>query len=490
MSQLRVVVGTTHIKVYLNKDTPRPVFWTLEKFCDKKLRLWEKNFRTKKWEPTVKYYVILPNREGISIPITFKDELYSWLGENDLTYNVEQAIIPEPKSLAVILTPGWSPREYQQIAVDYLTNVDLPRHGLNAECGDGKTCMSIFTFHKLDVIPLIVLPGQVIEQWPDRLKDQLQITDDDIYLIKGYDSLEKLWKNRPNPKVIIASISTMKPYIQRKDKYAALPPYHTLIEKFGIGVKISDEAHMHFHTNVLLDLSANVKYNIYLTATFKTGNNNLKRIFDKIYPDGMRYVPRERESYTHITEYGYAGNVPNNRCMTNRGYSHAKYEQHLMKRDLLYNDWLNRVLYPIFRSHYIQKSVPREFKCVIFCRTIEFINRVVNDLQKSHPDLTVRGFTTGDPDSVLEDAQVIVSTFGSCGTGKDIKNLFTVINTVSFKAPTLTLQVIGRLRELSGYNPEYAEAFDINIAACLTHWRERAKVYKTIGKTYSEYRIR
>lgn len=490
MAQLRIVKGTTNVKVIMNEGVPRPIFWTLENFGDKKLRQWEKNYRTKKWEPTTKYYGILPNRAGIVIPISFLDELYTWLGENGLTYTEEYEEISEPRALNVKVTKGWVARDYQKEAVDYLTNVDIPRHGLNAQTGDGKTVMAIFTVVKLNTIPLIILPGQVLEQWPKRLMAQLQIEEDDIYLIQGYNSLVKLWKSNKKPKIFVASINTMRSYVIRKEKYMDLPSYSEFVDEYGIGVKISDEAHMHFATNVMLDLGANIKHNIYLTATFNTGNSQLRRIFNSVYPEGMRYSPKEYESYVHITEYGFMGNVPTNKCNTNRGYNHAKYEQHLIKNPFIFADWAERVLFPILTAHYVQKNVPESFKCIIFCRTVEFIDELTEHVQKFLPNKKVMRFVEQDPEAVLDEAQVIISTFGSAGTGKDIKDLYTVINTVSFKAPTLTLQVIGRLRKLIGYNPEYVESFDINIPACLKHYHARAIVYKKIGKTYQEYKIR
>jgi len=490
MKDLRVVIGTTNIKIYLNPETPRPVFWSLEKFGDKKLRLWEKNYRTKKWEPTKKYYSILPGREGITIPITFHKDLKIWLDENDISYSEEQESIPKPRELNVKVSKGWKARDYQIGAIDHITNTDIPRHGLNAQTGDGKTAMAIFAIIKMNMVPLIILPGQVLHQWPSRIMDQLDIDEKDIYLIQGSPSLVKLWKLKEKPKIIIASVSTMRPYVLRKSNYKDIPPYDELIKHFGIGVKVSDEAHMHFQTNVMLDLEANVPHNIYLTATFKTGNSNLRRIFNKIYPEGMRYVPKEYERYVNVTEYGVIGNVPAERCVTNRGYNHSLYEQHLMKNDDIYLDWLNRVLLPITRQHYIDKDIPSDFKCIIFCVTEDFISKVTKDVQINFPKKKVMKYTNSDPDSVLDEADIIVSTFGSCGTGKDIKNVFTIVNTVSFKAPTLTLQVIGRLRKLPGYTLEYCEAFDINIPSCIKHWQERAIVYKRIGKTYSEYKIR
>lgn len=490
MNQLRIVKGTTNIKIYLNPNTPRPVFWTLEKFGDKKLRLWERNYRTKRWEPTTKFYKILDDRAGISIPYPFYKELLIWLGEHGLSYSEEDESIPVARSLDLKCRKGWKAREYQQQAVDYLTDIDMPRHGLNAQTGTGKTVMALFVVEKMNMVPIIILPGQVLEQWPDRIKQQMIIDDDDIFVIQGYKSLEKLWSLKKKPKIFVASISTMRAYILRKKNYLNIPPYSELITEFGIGVKISDEAHMHFATNVMLDLDANVKHNIYLTATFKTGNSNLRRIFDKMYPEGMRYVPKAYDKYVNITEYGYMGNVPPNRCVKTRGYSHAAYEQHLMRYELLYQDWVNRILFPVLNAHYVTKKVPNDFKCIVFCRTVDFISKLTKDIQKLLPDKRVMQFTDKDPDNVLEEANVIVSTFGSCGTGKDIKKLYTVVNTVSFKAPTLTLQVIGRLRKLDGYEPEYVEAFDINIPSCVTHWKERARTYKRIGKSYHEYKIR
>lgn len=489
MKQLKLTIGTTHVKVCLNADTPRPVFWDLEKFGDKKLRLWEKDFRTKKWQPTTRFFEILPNREGITIPITFLEDIKIWLGEHGLSYDEVPEENYDTLPMDVAISDGWVARDYQQEAVDYLTNIDIPRHGLSAQTGVGKSAMAIFTVVKMNMVTLIVVPG-LVKQWQENILEQTNIDPKDVWILQEWKSINKLWKSDIKPKVFIASVSTMRAYLLRKGKYHDLPTYDQLIKEYGVGVKISDEAHKHFATNVMLDLGANIKHNIYLTATFADGNAQRRRIFNKVYPEGMRYNPKEYDSYVNITEYGFMGSVPTNRSNTARGYSHTRYEQHLLKCPTLFADWVARVLLPVFDAHYTNKDIPEHGKCLIFCSTIDFINKVVEVIRLHAPNRKVMSYVTGAPDSVLSDAHVIVSTFGSCGTGKDLKELYTVLNTVSFKAPTLTLQVIGRLRKLDNHEPDYCEMFDINIPACMRHWAERARVYKRIGKTYKEFKIR
>ncbi len=107
------------------------------------------------------------------------------------------------------------------------------------------------------------------------------------------------------------------------------------------------------------------------------------------------------------------------------------------------------------------------------------------------PDKKCMRYVGADPESHLTDGEIITSTHKSAGTGTDIANLFTVVNLVSFKAPTTAKQVIGRLRVLKNTDlaPEYVDILDMSMRSHIRHWTERSRIIKACAKQYNEYKI-
>jgi superfamily II DNA or RNA helicase len=352
----------------------------------------------------------------------------------------------------------------------------------------GKTYSATKALIRLGKVGMIVVSG-LVEQWQESLCAQ---TDgkDKIWIIKGIKSLTDLFKSDIMPEIFICSLETLRQYIAHKENYAELPPYKEFIKYYGIGTKIIDEAHLNFHAGTLIDLAFNVQRNIYLTATFETGDKSLRRIFDTVYPLSMRYGAGDYDKYVNVTFYGFTGSVPEKRVVSQRGYSHSKYEQHMISKPILFHDWAERVLLPIMRIHYINKEYT-DLKCLVFCATIEMVQAVVTRLKDEFPNKNVMSYVADDEECVLVDGDIIVSTHKSAGTGTDIAKLAVVVNTVSFKAPTTSKQVLGRIRKLKCANtvPEYIDMVDLNLRSQMRHWKERSHILRSCALKYQELKL-
>ena len=73
--------------------------------------------------------------------------------------------------------------------------------------------------------------------------------------------------------------------------------------------------------------------------------------------------------------------------------------------------------------------------------------------------------------------------------GTDVKQLRTVINTVSTKSPTAVLQICGRLREIPGVTTEFIDICDMNISAHKYHQRDRENILRPTVVSYSKYML-
>lgn len=336
---------------------------------------------------------------------------------------------------------------------------------------------------------MVVVSG-LCEQWVDSIAEQTTAKED-IWVIKGFKSLATLFNSDIKPPIFVCSLETLRAYIQGKDNYEDLPTYQEFLERYGITTKIVDEAHLNLHATAMIDMAGNVPHNIYLTATFGTPNQALKQIFKTFFPNQMLYGTDEYRRYVDVFFYGFNGCVPEPVCMKGRGYSHSCYEQHMLKHVKIKLHWYEHVIIPIINQHYINTPHRGKMKMLIFCRTVDMVLDVVDRCKVEWSDLDVRAYTSDDPDINLVEADIIVSTHKSAGTGSDIANLYCVLNTHSFKADTTAKQLIGRLRVLKcGTTPVYIDLMDLNLKSHIRHWAERSIILKGCGLHYKEYRIR
>jgi superfamily II DNA or RNA helicase len=378
--------------------------------------------------------------------------------------------------------------DYQIKAVKTITDGNQAgRRGLSLQTGKGKTFTAISAAVELGNATIVIVSG-LVEQWVEEI--QKVTKTDSIWVVKGFDSLYKLMKSDMKPEFIVCSLETLRSYIAHKGKYSDLPTYAEFINYYGIGTRINDESHKHFHSLVMQDLYADIKMNIYLTATFDTADDNLRKIFNKIFDKSLHYGSDDYDKYTNSTFYGYAGSIPQSKVTTNQGYSHIKYEQYMLKHESAKTLIWDKVYLPIIQSEFINDKASKGKKLLIFCALVEYIDDLVLFLKSQHgKKYKISRYTSDEPKSVLTDYDIIVSTHKSCGTGNDIKNLFMVFNTVSFKAGPLTRQVLGRLRKLKKVEPKYIDLVDLNCPSHVRHWGVRASIIKECSKTYKEYRI-
>lgn len=348
----------------------------------------------------------------------------------------------------------------------------------------GKTATSIASMVKYNTCTMIIVSG-LVEQWVNEI-DKFTENREDTYVIQGVNSIKRLLKSDYKPSIFVCSIDTLRPYILNKPNYKKFISFDKFLKRYGVGLKIMDEVHLKFAATVLVDLNSNVEQNVYLTATFDVTNKGTRKIFKRIYPDELQYSVGS-ENYTAVYGYRYISGVPEHACMTPRGYSHAKFEKHLVKRITKITRFVNQYLIAIIDNHFIKRRDKGE-KCLIYFSTLAMIDVVKGLLEAHYPNEKIVTYTTEDPEEHLDDGNdIILTTHKSAGTGTDISKLRIVINTVSIQSQVLTRQILGRLRRLpSGNTPEFICMYDAAINAHCRHYTERRHIYNTAGLTLTE----
>ena len=379
-------------------------------------------------------------------------------------------------------------RDNQKKAVDYALEGYKTMRCLELPTGFGKTVCAINVACKIGN-PFMVVVNGLLDQWEERILEATNIKKEEIARIQAIDSINDLMNHIHKgalPKVLLCTMSTLRNLCVHEGNYSKLPVIQTIIDKCGIGLKIVDEAHLMFHASCTVDLSCDVRYNLYLTATFNNDNKSLNRVFNNYYHPGLRMTVAP-ECYTDVYAYSYLIRVCAKRCVTNYGYSHAKYEKLLLRQDNAYGYYHNVIL-PLLDHYYFANDKMKGKRALIFCGTVDMIDTIVHHIKKTVMDeYSVSRYTADEPESVLSEYDIIVATMKGCGVGNDIPNLSFVLNTVSFKGYNMTKQAFGRLRKpKDGEKNIYVDIRNVAIPSHEMHYINRRKLLTTISKSYSE----
>lgn len=373
----------------------------------------------------------------------------------------KEAVIGAPASFLMLRHVQYK-NEKQKNAVDYLTDEKSgPVRGLGLQTGLGKTVSFIWALQKLGTRSLITMTSR-LEQWISEIDKYTNLTESDLYLVQGQGSLSKLFSQidqELNPKIILASTQTIKRYIGYDENYQHLPHFSEICEKLNVGVIGTDEYHEHFYTNFLIGIMANPKVFIPITATFTVNDKFVKDIFDQFIPKKIQFAGGEYERYVNVTSYRYDGGryfLKPHHYSRAGNYSQVKFEDYLLsKKGLPFLDQLIKEAFlPIIRQHYINIADDGE-KLLFICSTREFCDYLARVLKSLFKNKTVSVFYSGMPLTILEKYDIILSTPGSSGTGRDIKNLRTCFVFENTQSEPRNLQFIGRLRRLEKNTPEF-----------------------------------
>lgn len=353
----------------------------------------------------------------------------------------------------------------------------------------GKTYVAIRSILDIQKRAMIVVPASLMDQWQEALSN---MTNANIDILRGSKSIYSLIKKdyQTETDVFLASVNTLQEYANGSSVYNVLPSMNEFVSNLGIGIKIIDEVHINFNSNTLIDISCgNILHNIYLSATYIRSSRSSNLIFKRIFPEEVKYDgDRDYNRYVNITETNYSfGAIDEKSVMTERGYSQYKYEKYLMKRVTKLNFVIYNVFFPVINDYFVNIRKAGE-KLLIIVGMQEFAEILVNYIRDYYQDLNTITFLYGTKDEAIDDADVIVSTTGSCGTGKDISNLRSMILFTSFSSDALTMQTLGRLRKIEN-TPEFIYLVNKSIIAQCRHAHTKRKVYKFVGLTFKSIDI-
>lgn len=374
-------------------------------------------------------------------------------------------------------------REYQDTTVDMLTSDDAESQQLvDLKTGYGKGIISIAGLCKIDMKTGIIIKPNYIEKWIIELKEKTDIEDEDIFIIRGSESIYKLMTDEVDFKIAIISLRTMSLYIDRYLRNEEeIHPIH-ILRKIHAGVLLNDETHQEFYAVYLSNLFLAPKRFIGLSATMVHRDANMVKIYNSMFPTRINNVVEYTEN-VDVVAISYSMLIPKKfKFKTPQGYNHVKFEQSLVQYPKLLNGYLDMI------THYVQTVYcdvrKNKQKLIIFASTIAFCTILTNHLKKVFKEYNVVRFTQDDSYDELMASDIAVSTLLKAGTALDIKGLIAVVNTVPMASMQYNQQSAGRLREIDDTDTTYYYLYSINIPDHIRLHKERRSSLDGKTKSY------
>ena len=359
--------------------------------------------------------------------------------------------------------PGISPREAQVSILKFMGGID-PTRVLPLPTGQGKTLAALLALSMLGERFVVFAQAGHLNTWKDSILSKTDIQKDEVMLIKGTKALRALMSlgeaGMLHAKAILISSSTFNNYLKEFIFGAEdlEPSYFITPDKFfetiGASVSITDECHEVLHQVVRRAIMTIVKRHFYLSATLDSSNPVINRIYEVIFPIVDRF--KDFKNNAHIVVRPTYYRMPGHgkiRYQGPQGYNHGMLEEGILKDSNTKENYMS-LLEELLEYDYFKNRKPGT-KLLIFAARIEMCITIRDFVATIMPDdCTISKFTAEDPDSVLEDFEIIVSTPKSCGTGRDIPDLMVSIMTPAVASKQLSQQIMGRTRPSISYPDE------------------------------------
>lgn len=341
---------------------------------------------------------------------------------------------------------------------------------------------------------LVMVLGRYKEKWVEDVVGAYGNTVK-IVVVKGLAHLIQLIQSAKEGEeigdVIIVTTTVMQNYISEWEAHAGqqidgMVPPEEIYETLGIGVRIIDEAHQHFHAVFKNDLYTHCPKCIYLTATLESNEKFMRTMYETMWPAKIRTQSLKAPMYDNTIALYYQHMNPDRiRCTGQQGYSHMVYEQSIWRHIPSRCQYLD-MIGDVVETYFLPIYEPGK-KMLIFCSLVDTCNYVASYLSKRFKEKKwqISKFVAGDPKSVIDTNDITVSTLGKSGTALDIDGLVVCYMAVALAEPKANIQAKGRLRDLSkkpGFEhivPKFLYSVGIDIDRHQIYHREKKELFKS-----------
>lgn len=368
---------------------------------------------------------------------------------------------------------------------EYSNNKRKSQLCVNNNTGTGKTYVgSMMMAYNLYKTIVIASTTGILEQWIDRMEEYTDISRNDICIIKGAPTINRLMSTNGNDryKIFLVTHSTLNSYANSNGWDAV----GELFKFLRVGLKIIDEYHQNFDNIVLIDAYTNTYKTLYLSATPIRSSESENRIYQYAFKNipAIELFDENKDPHTDYIAIRYNSRPKPSQiseCKNQYGLNRMKYIQYLV-----HQEEFELVLY------YVAKICKRtNGKVLIYIGVNSCIEYVKDWLITNFPELEHKiGIYTSvvtDNKKDMLDKKIILSTTKSCGAAMDIKGLKTTILLAEpFKSEVLARQSLGRTRDKDTL---YIEFVDMGFAQTKRFYNAKLPVFEKYAKSCKDTTI-
>lgn len=365
---------------------------------------------------------------------------------------------------------------------------------LNAGTGDGKTyCTTYFITHNRMKAIVITHRSTIEEQWVDTMTKKFDYRKDEIREITGSSQILKILNanDPPGESIFFVSHRTLATFANRYSP----EKLHDFFIKLRVGVKVYDEAHLEFRNILMVDMFSNTFKTIYLTATLDRSDHSESEVFKRAFNNVMKFKPdidRYAERRRHIVYCPvlYSSDCPEYQEMsmkTSFGFNSKRFIDYALADE-------RRCLVKVL-NQVLTRCTGQEGRIMVIAPKIdscEYLKEEIEDMGFDKAIGTIHSKNSNDDnDEAKNNADIIISTMASMGTGADVKGLRFLINLEPFASTVLLEQLKGRLRVYSDDLDSYFfDLVDISVKRVHDMYKTRLKHMKTVAKQVTVINIR
>ena len=333
----------------------------------------------------------------------------------------------------------------------YVENREQSQLHINLDTGVGKTYVMIFTcaFYQLKAI-MITSNLDWLKQWRNAIFEHTNARAEDIYIISGSDTIEKLLNgtvDHTRIKFYLCSHQTLHSYA-KKNGWGAVTE---LFKFLKVGIKIYDEAHKYFENICKIDFITNTWKTYYLTATPMKSEKDQNRIYQAAFNTVPKISLYDEEIDPHTRYLAILFNshpqpFEINDCFdSNYGFSVNKYVDYFITSPSYFK------MLKIVLNRALLSCTKPEHKILIYIGKNNVIQLTYYWLRYYYPQYTIGLFSQlTDTKHKFEQlqAKIILTTSKSSKEALDIPGLKTsIILNEPFASPVSAKQILGRTRD-------------------------------------------
>lgn len=370
--------------------------------------------------------------------------------------------------------------------------------------GVGKTFLSCYCSIKVGMRTLIIAPTSAIkQQWADTLTGMFNVPKERVLLVKNPSQFVKV-----NADFVVISQASLAVLNNNYD-------LERIIKDNKFGIKVVDEVQMWFKNIINVDANSNIANNWYITGTFGRSGDAENKLYQEMFGDLAIFREKEKKPTFFNRKpgniYGMKPHMHTKMIWTHSGLSEEEIKS--VTNSMRYSEregkWMR---FGISVPKYMNLVIPPDGKMTKFLRTILNVVKqaesevkygktlvlgntissseiIASYLRKMFPKKKIYTYhskhSKDENERAKVEADIIVSTTQSAGTGFDWKGLAKLVVFSQYKSWILADQISGRLRRRDDKKDTYMwDIVDADIKQLRVWANVRADVEKRKSKSF------